>query len=142
MLSIRGDEVDVKVVDRLPSVSEYLDLRRSVGWCALPENTVRIGLSNSLYAVCAVRGCEVIGCGRVCGDGGVYFYIQDMIVSPRFQRQGLGNRLMDRLMAHIHSHAQKGAFIGLMAAPGLEGFYGHFGFSLYPEDSPGMLIRK
>lgn len=132
----------MEVIDRLPSVEEYLALRRSVGWCVLPENAVRTGLDNSLHSVCALSAHGTVGCGRICGDRGIYFYIQDIIVSPRFQRQGLGTRLMGRLMTHIHSHAQKGAFIGLMAAPGLEGFYSRFGFSLFPEDSPGMLIRK
>lgn len=135
-------KVTVEVVERVPTAEEYLSLRHSVGWHGLPIPAVRTGLSHSLYAVCALSAQQVVGCGRICGDGGIYFYIQDVIISPRFQRQGLGTRLMDRLMAHIHRHARQGAFIGLMAAPGLEGFYGRFGFSLYPQDSPGMMIWK
>jgi GNAT superfamily N-acetyltransferase len=134
--------VTIALVDRLPSAEDYLALRRSVGWHALPENAVRTGLNHSLYAVCALSAQELVGCGRICGDGGIYFYVQDIIINPRFQRQGLGTRLVARLMAHIRRRAQTGAFIGLMAAPGLEGFYGRFGFRLYPEDSPGMLIWK
>ena len=132
----------MEVVDRVPSVEEYLHLRHSVGWHALPEPAVQTGLSNSLYAVCALSEQKVVGCGRISGDGGIYFYIQDLIIRPQFQRRGLGTRMMDSLMAYIHHQAQSGSFVGLMAAPGLEDFYGRFGFSVYPQDSPGMLIWK
>ena len=123
-------ELAVKVVDRVPSVEEYLELRHSVGWHALSNSAVQDGLSNSLYAVCAFSEGRVVGCGRISGDGGVYFYIQDLIIRSQFQHRGLGTRLIDRLAAYIHQHAQSGAFIGLMVAPGLQGFYQRFGFSV------------
>jgi hypothetical protein len=34
------------------------------------------------------RDGDAVGCGRVVGDGGVYFYVQDVIVVPGLQ--GLG----------------------------------------------------
>jgi len=33
---------------------------------------------------------------------------------------------------------KSGAFIGLMSAQGIEGFYQQYGFSVLPEDSPFM----
>lgn len=135
-------ELNIEFEERAPTVVEYLDLRDSVGWHGLPKMAAEAGLANSLYAVCAVREGEVIGCGRITGDNGIYFYIQDLIIRPKNQRHGVGSQLMARLMDYIDAQAQTGAFIGLMAAPRLEGFYGRFGFALFPGDSPGMLIWK
>lgn len=141
-MSGQYSELTIEIKERRPTISEYLGLRSSVGWHALPKTAAELGLANSLYAVCAVRKGEVIGCGRITGDNGIYFYIQDLIIQPEYQHQGVGSQLMVRLMDYIDGQAQTGAFIGLMAAPRLERFYGRFGFALFPEDSPGMLIWK
>ncbi len=141
-MSGQSSELSFELNERRPTVSEYLGLRSSVGWHALPETAVEAGLAHSLYAVCAVHKGAVIGCGRIIGDNGIYFYIQDLIIQPEYQHQGVGTQLLARLMGYIHGQAQTGAFIGLMAAPGLERFYGRFGFTLFPEHSPGMLIWK
>ena len=89
-----------------------------------------------------LQGNKVIGCGRIAGDGGLYFYVQDVIIQPGYQRHGLGTLVMGKLMDYLNRTATQGAFIGLMSAPGLEEFYGRFGFTSYPDDSPGMLIWK
>lgn len=134
--------MEFEFIDRVPTVSEYLKLRESVGWHALPSKAVEIGLARSLYSVCIKLREESVGCGRIVGDAGIYFYVQDVIVRPQYQQRGLGTRIMEKLMGYVGAKAQSGAFIGLMTAPGLEGFYGRFGFSCFPADSPGMLIWK
>ena len=134
--------MEFKFVDRVPTVSEYLTLRKSVGWHALPNSSAELGLAGSLFSVCVVLGDETVGCGRIVGDTGIYFYIQDVIVRPDFQHRGLGTRIMEKLMTYLDARAHQGAFIGLMAAPGLESFYGRFGFNCFPAESPGMFIWK
>lgn len=134
--------MQVEFIARVPTVAEYLALRASVAWHPLAETPVRTALRNSLYAVTAVHGAEVVGCGRITGDGGVYFYVQDVITQPRYQRQGVATGVMRHLMAYVSATAARGAFIGLMAAPGLERFYNRFGFTRFPDDSPGMAIWR
>lgn len=134
--------MNTEYIERVPTATEYLALRQSVGWHGLPVTATETGLTHSLYAVCAQQGSEVVGCGRIVGDGGIYFYIQDLVIRPEYQRRGLGTRMMKKIMGYIEHHAQGGAFIGLMAAPGLEDFYARFGFTRFPEGSPGMLIWK
>jgi GNAT superfamily N-acetyltransferase len=134
--------MQVQLIERVPTVAEYLALRASVGWHALAETPVRIGLQSSLYAVTAVHGPGAVGCGRIIGDRGIYFYLQDVITQPRYQRQGVATGVMERLMAYVNATAARGAFVGLMAAPGLERFYSRFGFSRFPDDSPGMAIWR
>lgn len=130
----------VELIERCPSASEYLRLRAAVGWHALDRDVVAVGLGRSLYAVSALSGNAIVGCGRVVGDGAIYFHLQDLIVSPGYQGQGLGRRLMGSMMTYVRKRATPGSFVSLMAAPGLEGFYARFGFEPYPEESPAMLI--
>lgn len=128
----------MKIEYRSPTVSEYRKLRGLVGWWKTDENATGLALKNSLFSVVAVEHYTVIGFGRVIGDGGLYFYIQDLIIHPDFQAKGLGNSLMKELMGYITINAKSGAFVGIMAAKGLEKYYERFGFKARDEDAPGM----
>jgi len=134
--------MEVILVDRAPSAREYLDLREAVGWHGFSTEVVSPAMGCSLFAVCAEHGGKAVGCGRVVGDGGVYFYVQDILVHPDFQRRGLGGAIMARVRDYLDAAAGPGAFIGLMSAPGLERFYARYGFVPFPADSPGMMIWK
>ena len=122
----------------LTTVEEYLRLREAIGWWYVDFEALKIGLPNSLFSVCVIHNDEVIGCGRVVGDGGMYFYIQDIIVLPEFQGKGIGRRIMDAVMDFITFHAHIGAFVALMAAKGVSKFYEKYGFQERPPDRPGM----
>ena len=128
----------MKIEYRSPTVSEYRKLRGLVGWWKTDENAIGLALKNSLFSVVAVEHYTVIGFGRVIGDRGLYFYIQDLIIHPDFQAKGLGKSLMKELMGYITSNAKSGAFVGIMAAKGLEKYYERFGFKARDEDAPGM----
>jgi ribosomal protein S18 acetylase RimI-like enzyme len=129
---------EFQVVDRIPTVEEYLALRDAVGWGRPSEPLVARGLANALYSACILHNGNVVGCGRVVGDGGLYFYLQDIIVLPAFQGQGLGKRLMQSILAYLEQHAPAGAFVGLMAATGVSAFYTQFGFAVRSPERPGM----
>jgi ribosomal protein S18 acetylase RimI-like enzyme len=126
------------LVERNPTLEEYRRLRRAVGWLDVETEATKIGLNNSLFSVCVILENRVIGCGRVIGDGGIYFYIQDIIVLPEFQGRGIGKRIMDAIMEYLKAHARDGAFIGLMAAKGVSEFYERYGFKERAPDAPGM----
>ncbi|GER89902.1 hypothetical protein KDW_40640 [Dictyobacter vulcani] len=84
----------------------------------------------------------MIGCGRVIGDGGLCFYVQDIIVLPGYQGQGLGRRIMEKIMDYLRENAHPGGFVGLMAAKGAAGFYLKYGFleRPTPDYGPGMIL--
>jgi GNAT superfamily N-acetyltransferase len=90
---------EYQVIERIPTVEEYLALREAVGWGRLDEQMTARGLAYALFTVCLLHKGNVIGCGRVIGDGGLYFYLQDIIVLPVFQAKGLGKRLMKAIQA-------------------------------------------
>src|SRR3972149_2452309 len=122
--SLEGRKMDEYILgERSPTVGEYRKLREAVGWGNLDAEAMDIGLRNSLFSVCVIHKGEVIGCGRVVGDGGIYFYVQDIIVLPEFQKKGIGKFIMDAVMSYLRSHARPNAFIGLIAAKGVSKFY-------------------
>ena len=128
----------MKIEYRSPTFSEYKKLRGLVGWWETDENATDMALKNSLFSAVAVEHDTIIGFGRIIGDGGLYFYIQDLIIHPEFQNKGFGKSLMKELMGYITVNAKSGAFVGLMAAKGLEKYYEPFGFKPRDENAPGM----
>jgi len=139
-MRVRMDEY--ALVERPPAVEEYQALRCAVGWGEADMNAARISLQNSLYWVCVLKDQQVIGCGRVIGDGALCFYVQDIIVLPQYQGRGLGRRIMDKVMEYLRANAHRGGFVGLMAAKGAEGFYLKYGFMTRPtkDYGPGMIL--
>jgi GNAT superfamily N-acetyltransferase len=128
----------MRYLEQAPPPEGYANLRAAVGWDALAPEAVETGLRNALYSVAVYDGDQLIGCGRVVGDGGLYFYLQDIIVLPEYQGRGVGHGIMKRVMGYLEENARKNAFVGLMAAVGVKDFYHRYGFRRRPDDRPGM----
>jgi GNAT superfamily N-acetyltransferase len=130
------------IVEQLPTAEEYNRLRAAVGWKTYGESSVSRYLPASLFGASARDGEELVGMARVVGDGGLVFYIQDVIVVPERQRCGIGSLLMDRVMEYIRRNAFEQSYIGLMSAKGKEPFYEKYGFTVRPTEilGAGMTI--
>jgi len=117
----------VTIVDGTPTPEEYVQAAE--------------GLRASLASVLArdVDG-TLVGIGRVVGDGGVYLYLQDVIVLERWRNNGIGTRITEALLDHVRELGGPGTFVGLMAAAGAGPFYERFGFQPRGEDRPGMWL--
>ena len=128
-----------ELVERAPTVDEYLALRAHVGWNELRDReAVARGLEGSLFAVCIERDGDLVGTGRLVGDGGVYAYVQDVIVVDGERGRGLSRLIMDVLMRFLDEPYPDGALIGLMASRGVAGLYERYGFVRRDDDAPGM----
>jgi GNAT superfamily N-acetyltransferase len=130
-------DADYKIVEKIPSPKDYNRLRMMVGWGTYDEELVALSLPNSLFCVCAMVSDETIGMARIIGDGGLVFYIQDVIVIPEYQGKGIGGFMMERVMAYLKQHAGHNTILGLMSATGKEGFYEQYGFISRPTDKLG-----
>ena len=75
---------------------EILRLYTEVGWTAYTENmpALRRGYENSLLVLAAYDGDDLLGIIRVVGDGATIVFIQDILVFPEKQRQGIGTALL------------------------------------------------
>lgn len=120
---------NIIVIEKKPSIEEYIYLRNSVGWKVLQHDKIEKGLNNSIYCVCVEDQDTIIGFGRIIGDGGTVFYIQDIIVIPSYQEQKIGTLIMKKLMNYIDKNCVDGAIVGLIAKDELDNFYKKFGFT-------------
>ncbi|GED70488.1 N-acetyltransferase [Brevibacillus reuszeri] len=106
-----------EIIERTPTLDEFHQLCVSVGWEKMMNfKIIKDSLENSLYSVVVLSESKIIGMGRIIGDGYVYFYLQDIVVLPEFQRMGIGTMIMDKLMSYLKKNAPDQAFIGLFSS--------------------------
>lgn len=128
---------NLKFIEKIPTPNEYNNLRRSVFWPEYELYDIEQSLSSSLYSVCCYHNENIIGYGRIIGDVKLCFYIQDIIVTPEYQKLGIGTEIMERIMSFITKNSVKNSVVGLMAAKGREDFYSKFGFDKRPSELYG-----
>ena len=73
-----------------------LHLYQAVGWTNYTHQPEMLeqALSHSLVIYLALDGDAVVGLIRLVGDGFSSIFVQDLIVLPSYQRQGIGRSLM------------------------------------------------
>ena len=95
-----------------------------------PAEFLAPALTGSAVAAGAFAGEELIGFARALSDGCSDAYIQDVVVSPEFRKQGIGGKLIRFLEAELRS---KGVdWIALVGEPGTENFYSKLGLKAQP----------
>ena len=79
---------------------EIRRLYTEVGWKAYTDNmtALELGYKNSLLVLAAYEGDELLGIIRVVGDGYTIVFIQDILVFPSKQRQGIGTALIKAVL--------------------------------------------
>lgn len=133
--------MNLKIEKNKLSADSYQAIRATTNWGMFDTEAIEKALEKDLFSVCVYHLDRPIGMGRIIGDGQVYFYLQDVVVIPEYQRKGVGKMIMDCLEDYLASASHNHSFIGLMAAKNLQGFYEKYGYQLRSEDSPGMFKR-
>lgn len=131
MIIIRKQEI-VKLED-------VLHLYQAVGWTNYTNQPQMLeqALSHSLAIYLALDGDAVVGLIRLVGDDFSSVLVQDLIVLPNYQRQGIGSSLMKEALGNF-----KEAYQVQLATEQTEknvGFYRSMGFeTLSTYDCTGM----
>lgn len=88
---------------------EIMKLYESVQWSNYTQNPEMLqnACRNSLAMIGAWDGENLIGMIRVVGDGHSIIYIQDIIVRPDYQRQGIGTKLLNEILSRYSHVYQK-----------------------------------
>ena len=81
-------------------MDEILPLYAAVGWTNYTDrpDMLKNALEHSLLVLGAYDGDRLTGLLRAVGDGFSIVFIQDVLVSPPYQRQGIGTMLFGALM--------------------------------------------
>ena len=75
-----------------------LDLYASVGWSNYTNCPQKLeqAFHQSLFVIAAYDDEELVGLIRAVGDGLTIVFIQDLLVYPHYQRQGIGRSLLQK----------------------------------------------
>lgn len=111
-----------------PTVKEFQDLRRAVGLTVFSDLATATSLENRLHGVWLRQADELVGMGRLIGDGGIFAQVTDIAVNPRWQRQGWGDQIVSRLMFWSDANLPADCYISLIAEPGADKLYARHGF--------------
>lgn len=123
---------------RAPSVKDFMQLRALMGWGLISERQAALSIERSLAFAVIYEGEQLLAMGRLVGDGALFFYLQDIVVHPEYQRRGLGREVMRQLEIYLSQVALPGATVGLLAAKGNEAFYTEFGYRLRDGEQLGF----
>jgi GNAT superfamily N-acetyltransferase len=118
--------------DRTITMEQFIDVleRSTLGQRRPVEDRERIS-SMLLHAnlVCtAWHGDLLVGVSRSLTDFSYCCYLSDLAVDLKFQRKGIGKKLMRITKDQLHPQCK----IILLAAPKAEGYYPKIGFALHP----------
>mgnify|MGYP001685545374 FL=1 len=126
--------------ERSVSIDDVLHLYQAVGWTNYTNQPQMLeqSLSHSLATYLARDGEKIVGLVRLVGDGFSSVFVQDLIVLPSYQRQGIGSNLMKEALADY-----KDAYQIQLATEQTEKnlvFYRSLGFeTLFTYDCTGMI---
>ncbi len=83
-----------------PDWDAVLPLYHSVGWTnyTLRPAMLQNAFQHSLWTLGAYADGRLIGLVRCVGDGYSVVLVQDLLVQPEFQRQGIGTKLMQAVL--------------------------------------------
>ena len=125
------------------SYEDYRRMRESVEWQNFSEEQTREALDHGCYSVTVVEENQIVGMGRLIGDG-LYYMIVDVVVHPSWQHRGIGSKIMDKLIEYVDRKTPQGgrSSIHLAAEKGKEAFYIGKGFKLIPHEFCGSGMRK
>ena len=132
MITIRKQEI-VKLED-------VLHLYQAVGWTNYTNQSQMLeqALSHSLVIYLALDGDVVVGLIRLVGDGFSSVFVQDLIVLPSYQRQGIGRTLVKEALGD-YKDAYQAQLVTDQTEKNL-GFYRSLGFeTLSTYDCTGMI---
>jgi ribosomal protein S18 acetylase RimI-like enzyme len=107
---------------------EILALYESVGWSNYTKEPLMLkqAFANSLKILGAYVDDRLVGILRAVGDGCSIFYIQDILVLPQYQKQGIGRALIKEILKEYPHVYQK--VLMTDDSPETIAFYSSLGF--------------
>ena len=136
------NDLQYSLVDNVLHADDFLRLRKEVNFYSRTLEQAELAIRNGLFNVVAMSDGVAVGMGRLIGDGAMYWYLQDIAITPQYQGKGIGRAIVMHLIEYVKKTAIPGTqvMIGLSAAKGKDPFYEKLGFVSRPSETggPGM----
>ena len=126
-----------------PAMADLVALYSSVGWTNYTKNPSMLAeaVKASLWQLAVYDEKELIAYIRLVGDGHSVIFVQDLLVRPDHQRQGIGKKLLTEALATFPTVYQR-----LLVTERSEknlAFYQSLGFvELSEQACTGMIYMK
>lgn len=118
----------IKIDQRQLNQVDVLALYQAVGWNMYTRDPKKLerAIAQSLSVLGAYDGDQLVGLIRAVGDGETILFIQDLLVLPSYQRQGIGRQLVDALVDQFPQVRQRVLLTD--DQPQTRAFYENIGF--------------
>lgn len=118
----------IKIDQRQLNQADVLALYQAVGWNMYTRDPKKLerAIAQSLSVLGAYDGDQIVGLIRAVGDGETILFIQDLLVLPSYQRQGIGQQLVDALVDQFPQVRQRVLLTD--DQPQTRAFYENIGF--------------
>ena len=85
----------------IPAMADLVALYTSVGWTNYTNNPAMLeeAVKDSLWQLAVYDEKELVAYIRLVGDGQSVIFVQDLLVRPDHQRQGIGRKLLEEALA-------------------------------------------
>ena len=118
----------IKIDQRQLKQADVLALYQAVGWNMYTRDPKKLerAIAQSLSVLGAYDGDQLVGLIRAVGDGETILFIQDLLVLPSYQRQGIGRQLVNALVDQFPQVRQRVLLTD--DQPQTRAFYENIGF--------------
>jgi GNAT superfamily N-acetyltransferase len=113
------------------TANDFILLHKKMGLAEFSIKQVKKSMAHNLFSIVAVSDDEIIGMGRLLGDGALFWYINDILVLTEHQGKGIGRDIVKGLIQYIKENSilNTSVTIYLFCAKDKEGFYEKLGFA-------------
>jgi len=133
---------EMKINYEKPKAEDYVSLRLRSGMGNKDLERSKIAISNSLFTVSLYENEELIGLGRIVGDGGITYVVSDIMVDENHRRKGLANQIMKEINDYFENNTFEDSYICLIANSPADLLYHKYQFEYLPSNKYGMLRKQ
>ena len=127
----------------IPAMTDLLALYSSVGWTNYTNNPTMLeeAVKASLWQLAVFDEEALVAYIRLVGDGHSVLLVQDLLVRPDYQRQGIGKKLLEEAF-ETFPHVYQRLLVTERSEKNLA-FYQSLGFvELSEQASTGMIYNN
>lgn len=122
---------NIRIVHRIPSPQELSPIAIAIGWASAHHELDFKEPSPSIVHALVAEDTEtnqIVGSVFALSDGPGFYYVKNLMVHPKWQRQRVGSALMEELINWLEQNVKGEASVYLHTGENLAKFYKQFGF--------------